>query len=212
MNIKDLANLDINDLKNIDYAAALNSIKKRPDIIVIVICLLVTSFATVARYRSQKKQLRIMSREIRDLRKKTTVIDEYNEARTTLTDLKTVLPQALTESQIMELLTRTARKYNIMLDAFSPATVVDFPSHSTLSITLNMIVSDYTNLWKFIYSIEHAHQALRIDQLSLEIPQKNRKTNVRQWRISQNNSDDHAELDENTLKLGLTISVINFKE
>lgn len=212
MNIKELANLDINDLKNIDYAAVLNAIKKRPDIIVIVICLLVTSIVTVTHYRSQKQQIKTMSREIKDLRKKAKVIDEYNEAKTVLADLKTVLPQALTESQVMEMLTRTARKYNIMIDAFSPATVVDFPSHSTLSITLDMIVSDYTNLWKFIYSIENAHQALRIDQLSLEIPQKHRKTNARQWRLSQNNSEDHAELDENTLKLGLTISVVNFKQ
>jgi len=211
MKIKDLANLDIKDLQNINAAAILKSIKRRPDILVISVCILLTIIASGMVYRSQKRLLKTMSRELKDLQKKATVFDELTEAQRALADLKAVLPQSMTESKIMEILTHKARKYHILIDTFSPATITEFPSHSILSITLDMIVSDYANLWKFIYSIENLNQTLRIDQLSLETPQKQRAANAKKWRQAPKAHESDTALDENTLKLEMTISVVNFK-
>ena len=209
MNVKDLANLDIKDLKNIDYTALLNVLKRRPDIIIESTCILMTLILCFYFYGTQKKELKELSIELQETREKSSFFDEMTAARDALGSLKDVLPEILSESEIMEILTRTARKYHIDIDSFSPAKIDEQPSHSALSITLNMKASSYADLWKFVYKLENEHKTIRIDTCSISTKAAPKNLNRRRIRLQKSVQEDE---DSDKLKLTLTLTAINFKQ
>lgn len=206
MKISDLANLDVKDLQNIDYSALFKELKKKPDIIIELVCVIITIALCFYVYNNKKDEFKILSKTFTDLEQKSVIYDEILKGQETLKNLQAAVPEELSESQIIEIITSTAKKPHIKINSFSPVVKTSHTVNSMLTLTLEFKMASYENLLEFIYLLEQ-HPTLRIDtwHMSTKKPQEtNRRRRIEAIK--------HVEKgDENLFVSSITLSVINFK-
>ena len=84
MNLKDLSKLDIKDLQNIDLSQAKDFLTSRPDILINILLIAVTLFATMYVYNRHSLQSTQIEQQILELTEKTEIVDEQKKTNTAL--------------------------------------------------------------------------------------------------------------------------------
>ena len=208
MNLNDLAKLDIKDLKNIDYGALIAEFKKKPDIVIATLCILATLASCLYFYGLKKEEFSSLAKQVAELEEKSSVYTEFMQAQSALKSLKTSLPKTISESMLIELITLAAKKYNINISSFSPASIEKQSTYSTLTVTLDINAATYGNLWSFISELENKHKTLRLDSWSLNIQENAPMQNRRQPQTQQQNEKSLKE--SKNLKSTLILTIVNF--
>ncbi len=195
--LKNLSNLQINDLKNINYQKYLKDLRKKPGVL---INLGLIAFALIfSGYTFKKSQHSVKSTrtEISNLENKLKTMETYNETQKTLKDFLDNLPPRITEDDLINLLTDFAQERNIQIESFSPAKRQSSQYYDLSSMILQTRVENYKDLWLFINDIEESPYALRIENWSGSFTGGGRQ----QGQTSANE----------TIQIVLEIAAINFK-
>ena len=201
MKLKDLANLDIKDLQNIDYAALLSEFKKHPDVIIGILIIIFTIGSCIFFYTTKKNEFAELSRQLTVLEEKDNIYDDLLTAQSTLKSLKSVLPEKISEALFIEIIAETAKAQNITIDSFSPAVEHIQPAYSTLTLALNINAPSYADLWRFIHKMESENKTIRIDKWKVSLIQGGRQRG--RFQKKQN-------FDTNRLSSSITLTVVNF--
>ena len=119
MKLKDLNNIDINDLKNIDWRRAKEQLQSRPDLIInvlLVVATLAIVFVTYNKYASTKKASK---QEIAELRKKVAALKKSETAQKQNNDFLKDIPKAIAGDQLIAALSEFAIRRDVQILSFS---------------------------------------------------------------------------------------------
>jgi Tfp pilus assembly protein PilO len=204
MDLKELSRLDVKDLKNLDFQAILTQLKKRPDIIITTIMILVTVIFCSLLYSNKKTKFAAQRQELTALEEKDTAFTQLQDIQLALKTLKSVLPEAITEAKLIEIITQASSAYNINISSFSPASMTTQAAYSSITLSINITAPSYADLWKFIYKLESENKSLRIDSWSTQQD----GGGYRQRGLSSQTS---SLKDSETIGSAIALTLINFK-
>lgn len=199
MKIKDIAYLDIKDLKNIDYATILQNLKKRPDIIIECLMITATIAACFLLYSHNKDLRQKTSQDVNSLEEKAAIYNDLLAAKNALDNLKKSFPKEISEDQFIETIAETAKHYGIIIDSFSKAQSASRETHSSISLSIKVRAASYNDLWAFVYDLEHNNATLKIDSWTFSGSQ-----GMRRFRGGTDTANEQTAAT-------LSISIINFK-
>jgi len=168
MNLADLSRMDIKDLQKIDYKKMVETLRKRNDILINLIIVLLSLILTVNIMSKSGKKIRSIKKEIGKLEKKITVINNLDAVKAELQEFSETIPEALGEDDLATKLTDWAVARDINIVSVSPVKTKEEDLHNTSSIDLNIETDDYAKLWLFVNDIESSPYALRIDRWQIK--------------------------------------------
>ena len=203
MKITDLAQLDIKDLKNIDYSVVLAHIRKRPDILFSSVLILAVLFFCLYFYSSKKKDFSTLKTELSEIESKAAVFDEHQDIQQVLTELKSVLPKEIKEPQLIELITSCAGKNNVTINSFSPAQHEAYDVYTKITMSLELVSKSYDDLFRFVHALETQGKTIRVSALT----GRSGSTSTRQTRTRRLESRP----DDGSISVSLTVTAVNFK-
>jgi len=204
MQIKDLAQLDIKDLKNIDYSIILEGIKKRPDIIIETVLVLAVIFFCISYHSNRKKDFSALKTELSKMESKEKIFDEHQEMQQVLKELQSVLPKDIKEAQLIEIVTANAGKNYITITSFSPAKHETYDVYDKITLSFNLTSESYEDMFDFVYALETQMKTLRISSWTGQ-SQLTSSRQIRMRRMAEHNAQN------NTISSSLTLTAINFK-
>ena len=197
MNLKELSQLDVKDLKNIDYKALLEEAKKSPDILInIAVIILVVAFSLFY-FNSKKQELQSLTQNTSVLETKWKIFEELQQAQDALKKLRSVIPAEITEANLIDLIARQAEKNSVLIESFSPATKNNQKLYQTVTMSINIAAPSYADIISFIKAIEYENKTVRIDTLRIT-PGSSRLVR------------SGVSISE-TISVTLTLTVVNFK-
>ena len=172
MNIKDLTLINIEDLKNIDIEQLKQTLKSRPDLVIIIAMTLLTIFGLAGifnYYHGTSNQLKM---KIKALEGKQTTLKEQKEFQDEYNVLIKNFPKSLPSIQIIDKISELANKRGIKILSFSPAKEKDQELWSVTSHSINISSNDFKNIVLFINDIENSDYLLRVEKWSAKISQQ----------------------------------------
>lgn len=205
MNIPDLSKIDIQDLQKLDYMKLLQELKKRPDVLITVVLVLVTLILSVNIFMKKSQELQSLQQEISKLEAKDKVIAQYDTAKKELTDFLVNIPKTLLENDLINTVTDFAVARSVQIESYTPARKQSLAIYDLTSISLNVTAAEYKNIWLFVNDIEKSKYAIRVENWSGSTDVTTRNTASRKINLS----------DLNPVQSGVTarleIAAINLK-
>ncbi|MFP4473566.1 MAG: type 4a pilus biogenesis protein PilO [Candidatus Omnitrophota bacterium] len=190
MNLKELSQLDVKDLKNIDYRAVLGGIRKNPFPAVntvIVLAAIAVCFVIVI---SQGEQRKALKAELRTVEKKLDEYQTYQELKAEYERHVAQFPPEMGETELIKMVTRMAGTYGISIESFPPMKELRTELYNEFSFTLTIIAPGYEQLWRFMLELETADGALRIDEWSTSAGQPRSRRRGRRQPFSEEDNED----------------------
>jgi len=166
MNLKDLSQIDINDLKNIDVKKIVDVVKSRPDILIIAALIILTLILVIHNFSSNKIKSKKLKKSIKQAEEKLKVTDLNRSLHSQYNDFVDQFPDTLTDDQMINKLADFALAHDVRIQTFSPANERNYNNWVLTSIKLKISSQNYQNTVAFIKSIETAPYAIRIEKWS----------------------------------------------
>ena len=166
MDLKQLSKIDVSELKKIDYLKLLNDLRKRPEIIVNFLAVLLAVIISWNIFAKGKSQLQNALREIPKMEDKIAAINEFQAIREKLDTFHADIAPRITEEQFINLMTELASNRKIRILSLSPGGTESKNSYDYLSVNLDFTCQKYTDIWLFINDIESSRFPLKITNLS----------------------------------------------
>jgi hypothetical protein len=179
LNWKDIAQLDVRELRNINYLSLFKEYRKRPLIIINMAIIVGTIFLVL--YFVNKNQAHTLSakHEIPLLEEKIRNIQDYQRAQKELQQFLASTKTPLTEDNLMSQLTDFAVKRNIQIESYAPAKDITNPLYRLTSISVSITAKDYQDLFLFIYDIEKKLPSTRILKIIAGMENNSRSRTIR---------------------------------
>ena len=159
MQIPDLSKIDI---KDVDFTKLKDQLLERKPLLVqigVVIASLVMIFSIFSKGREQTGSL---NSQMSKMRSKTDAIAEYKKVQNDIDTFLKEVPLALSEDQIIPLVTDLADKHDVKIITFSPAKVEEKKNASTTILQFSLEAKDYKDMVRFIADIEHGKNLLQV--------------------------------------------------
>jgi len=163
MNIKDLGQIDINSLKNIDIEQIKDFIRTRPDIFIISLLAIITISASIFIFSGQKNKAGQYSKDIQVLKEKLEAAELNKNVEKEYREFVDSFPEATTVDNMIYKISEFAQNRDINIETSSPAKNKSNTLWEQFSIELSVTSTDYKNLVLFLKDIEDAPYAIRIE-------------------------------------------------
>jgi len=194
MNVVEIINklnkINVNDLKNIDHVKLLNSIKGRPDILLITAAVAAALLGSCKIVGQSQGEMKSTKEKIRVLEEKVTAIKDYKSSQSQLQEFTSQIPEPVDGDSLMNVLTDFASKRQIKIESFSPSKSRSETLYDTASLQLNVVSEDYKNLWLFIRDIEDSNRPIHIKRLKTSPSAAGSKISVQMEIITVNLKKD----------------------
>jgi len=164
--IKKLKDVNIDDLKNIDFFAVKDKLFQRPDVLIIIGAILITLIGTFHLYNSSKTNVALLEEEAIALEKKLEAIEKLKKIEANYNKLIKDFPKSASEQEFMNILSKLAFDNNIEIKSFSPAKKQTFSLADITRVNLHLISNSYQDMVRFIESTENSPYSIRIEQWS----------------------------------------------
>jgi Tfp pilus assembly protein PilO len=163
MNLKDLNNISVEDLKNIDVSALKEKIQSRPDVIITILTITISIFATVFVYTKYETQAKSLNQQVNAFKEKNKVVAKHKKSQEEYNKFIKTFPDSLTIDEFSNKLSRTALAYDIRILDFKPTQKSnnDYFSYDGVAITIS--ANEYEDLVDFIKEIESSSNTFRIE-------------------------------------------------
>lgn len=194
MNIQDLAKIDINDLKNLDFAKIQEDILAKPDIAVNVALVLLSIFIMFQFYNGRQAEIKTLMGKLEELNKKVTMVDTYYATQKQLNEFKTDLPKGINEYKMIEELSNFASNRNVKISSYTPASRESKKYFDKVIVNLSVSTHSYKDMCMFVNDIENSDYALRLDN----------------WHGSMEDAGE-TTAENGNINAQITVASINFK-
>lgn len=163
IDLKKLNEIKIEDLKNVDYKALWENLKKQPDRIILTVLIVITSIFMLGYISKRPKKIQQLNTEIRVLEEKIKAIKSYEERKKELDDFMNNMPETIAVDTMRKLLNDLAVKNNIYIDGFSPAQREERDLYETIRFQLNLSADEYRDIVSFVRDLESTPYGIRVD-------------------------------------------------
>jgi len=172
MNLKDLTQLDINDLRNIDIDQVKSALISKPNVLINIILVGVTVLVAVSVYTNHTVKEKNIEKEIKIASKKLKVVQEHNKILEAIQAFIDSAPVPIEISSLMTMLNENASNFNIQIIKLQPSKVDRSENFEISKIQLSISTSNYKNLLLFIDALENSEYAIRIEDWSAAMKSK----------------------------------------
>jgi hypothetical protein len=191
MNISDLKNLKIPDLSKIDVKDIdVNKIKdqliENKEVVIQVAIGVIAFFMIVSMWNGSQHEIKKYKKDIISMQSKEGIITEYKAAQSAIDTFLNNLPAALSEAQMINVITDMADKNKVKILTFVPNTSLEGREHyRETSIQFSMQSKDYKSMVRLIADIERAKTILQIKQCFImnEVTQKEQEGEILDDRL-----------------------------
>ncbi len=205
MDLKNLVNINIKDLKNINPKQIQEFAKSRPDIFINILLIVVTLYATMYVYNHAREKSASTTTNISQAEEKVNVADGYKKLEKDFNDFKEKFPKPIPSDQFINKLSEFALKNNVQTLSFSQPQKSGDEALELTTINFNIASEDYPNILMFIKDIESAPYAVRLNKFSASL--KNLGQERRARFIGQ-----EQESDKSYIEVNLEVSILDLKK
>ena len=164
MKLQDFKKIDINDLKNLDFAKILEEILAKPDMAANAALVILSLFVMFQIFNGRQGEIKTLKGKLEQLEKKGAVIETYHATQKQFTAFISNLPKGVPEDTVIEKLTDFAANHDVQILSFSPAKMESKKFYDKVIVNLNIISKNYKNLCLFVNDIENSPYALRLER------------------------------------------------
>jgi len=207
MDLKDLSKININDLKEIDFEDIKSRILGRPDLLINILLIGLTIFASLFFYTSHKKKSDELKEEVETLEEKLEVVNAHKKVKSQYNKFVEEFPESLNIDQLSNTISNIAVTHNVQILKFSPLKSVKNDYFTVEGIDVSIQTPDYFNIINFIQDIEESPYTIRLEELSGSMPAS--KNRGRQDRSAAKNKKKQGKLIKINLKLSNVALVKN---
>lgn len=202
MDLKDLNKISIQDLQNIDSKEALDWLKNKPSILIKILLILITIFATIYCIKTNKVTEETLRIKISELKEKDSSYKTLAITKRKYKEFINEFPKGLTANDLIDKLGTFASRNDIEIRSLSPAKITRFSYFNKITVGIKVSANEYTDLIKFIDKIEDAPFAIKLNKFSAKLESG---SNARNRNNSQKKDDSKISAD-------FSISAIELKK
>jgi Tfp pilus assembly protein PilO len=162
MNLKDLNNINIEDLKNLDWAEAKDRFLSQPDRVLNVLMVIMTISVLFFVYKNYTRVTKALGKKVSDLQEKSAALDKFNAAQEELNNFMKDVPKEISGDELIEKLSQFAINRNIQILSFSPAKEKSNNYVSLTSVEIHVTSDNYADIILFMRDIENSPYSVRI--------------------------------------------------
>lgn len=164
MDLKDLNNIRIEDLKNIDANDIKEFFVRRMDISIIILLIITIIFVIIMIRGNEKKALKTTELQVTEMKEKLEASENFKLAQSKYDRFIDNFPKSINSDQLSDKISEIAAQNDVLILSFSPqkTRISDIFEFSTVKISITS--EKYENIVSFTKSIEESPYALRIEQ------------------------------------------------
>jgi len=204
MDLKQLSKFDVAELKNVDYLKLLTGLRKRPELIVNFLSILLAVIISWNIFAKGKSQLQNALEEIPKLEEKIAAINEFHSVKARLDTFQANIAPRISEEQFINLMTELASKRKLRILSLSPGGTDNKNYYEYLSVNLDFTCEKYTDIWLFINDIESSRYPLKITSFS------SANASSKKTRRGRRPSSANAQ-EDGTISVKLKVASIHVK-
>ncbi len=207
MNLKELSQIDIKDLKNVNWKEVFEFFKKRWDISAQFIGVIVSIFLCIWVYNVNKEKLSQLNIQVKTAQDKLAKLNELNEVEAFSKKILAALPPEISEKILINLMAELAKNYNVRIHSFSPGEPMQKEKFTIFPLTLSLSSQNYKSMWAFIEQLETLPEVITIQNFNLGSTSvaKSSQSNRRSGRPSSEGQDSVSEFS-----VTITVHAVNF--
>jgi len=179
MKISDLNKITFTDikgfLKNYDWKSLQdllhwNSAKERvlgnPAPVICVLAVIITITAVTVAFRVHKGVVLTQKTEVSELRKRAKEVSTLESTQKQYRDFLSKVPEAISESKLIEMLSEIALARNVQIVSFSPVSKKGIGYINLTNVGITIASENYADTIRFISDIENSPHSIRIGKWS----------------------------------------------
>jgi len=179
MKISDLNKITVTDIKSYfesyDLASitgllSWNSIKERvlsnPMPIIFALAMIITLISVSKAHSIHKNVIKTRKTEVSELRKRAEKVTIYETTQKHYRDFLDNVPEAISESKLIEMLSEIAIARNVQIISFSPVSTKGNNYIDLTSVGITIASEDYADTIRFVNDIENSPHSIRIGKWS----------------------------------------------
>jgi len=222
MKISDLNKITVKEissfLKNYDWQSFKNllsweSVKERllgnPAPFICTLMIIITLIAIVISGRVYKNAAVMQKTEVSDLRKRAKAVSVFESTQKDYRAFLAKIPQSISESKLIKMLSEIAFARNVQIISFSPARKKDTGYIKLTSVEITITSEDYANAIRFVNDIENSPYSIRIGKWSGNLKMPNRVT--RRFSQKFNRYDSEEAMKSEHIEAKIKIETVEFK-
>ncbi len=159
----DISKLDIKDLQNINYQKILTDIRKKPDLAISIAFPLIALFICFHLFTKSQADSKLLLNKNIEMEGKLKIVEEYLQTDTQLKEFIKNQPAELSENQFYNMMTDFATQNHIKVESFTPSQNKADPTCDLISINIKANTKNFSDVGRFIKSIENSSSNIRID-------------------------------------------------
>ena len=198
MPLSDLLKLNNKDLGKINLADFIKGWLNRPDIFIRIILLVTTVFVTIYIYNQHNKETQRMSSTLILNKDRLAIVDKITQSQKELDDFIKKIPESIDVDSLTGKITEYASIHKVQIISFSPADKRADRTKELVSITINILSGNYSDMVSFIKEIEDSPYNIRLESWT--------------GKISDSALRNNFSTDESPVEANLTISAVTFKK
>lgn len=166
MNLKDLNNIDIKDLQNVDWSQAKDRLQSQPDLLINIILVVVTFAVLFSTFNKHTQTTKSSEIEILELQERLDAVEKFETAKTQHSNFLKEAPKSIAGDQLIQTLSEFAIKRNIQILSFLPAKKKNNKLVNLTSVKVNIASENYADIILFVHDIEKSSYPIRIEKWS----------------------------------------------
>lgn len=213
MSVKDvigkLQSVDVKDLRNLDIQQVQDSIRGKPDTIVIVLLLVGTIAGCAYLFTDYQKSEKSLSEEVIKFNEQLAAAEQNKVFTQKFDKFLKEFPEKIVTDDLTDKVSSYAIDRNVNIISFSPANKLETEYTFVETININVVAKEYHQLIAFIEDIEKAPYAVRIETWTarLDKTSQNRRNEGRRRHASTDVGDG-----QNAIAATIEIAAISLKE
>ena len=194
-----LRNVNIRDLQNIDARQIGEMLRRRVDIILNVVLVLVTIVVTTGIAKGHGKRSGILTWEIKQLEERGAAVKGSERLKGEYSAFLESFPGPILTDQLINKLSEFAADRQVRILSFSPVKEKSDNYIKVAGVQINIASSDYKNIVLFMKDVEDAPHALQVGQWSAK---------MKEQRINEG----AEEFRKQTVEVNMQISAIQLND
>lgn len=223
MKISDLSKITIKDirglLKSFDWESSKDllswqSAKERllgnPTSYVCALMVVLAAIAVILAFRVHKDVSTAEKIEVNDLRKRAKAVSVLENTQKEYGVFIAKIPQAISESKLIKMLSEIAFARNVQITSFSPASKKETRYVYLTNVEITITSENYANAIRFINDIENSPHSIRIGKWSGSLETPNRGAGGFSRGFRQN--IDRGAMKSERIEAKIEIETVEFKD
>ena len=167
MNISDLNKINIGEIKTYFTPQRLKDLfLRRPELLINSFVISVTILVTIFSFNIKKNQSQKLKTQIKNAQEKSEAIKKDQTTTEKLDTYFKQIPENLSPTQLIDLISDVAVKHNIKISTISPTRITTKELYDVTNVDFTVTANGFEDLAYFIYEIENIRKGLRVDKFS----------------------------------------------